>query len=297
LSLCAVAQSENAKPKFEVASVHPISRDELWAKIGRSTYSGLTISGGRVNIGGLTMNYLISTAFRLNPRLIVGVPLVSDDLFSVQAIMPEGATKDQLPEMFRALLEDRFHLKTHLEGVDQSGYVLVPGKGTLKLNQPREIDLSTCSLWTDDPRVPGARICHARSSEKSVDAYTDSDWGPTETVSSNGVIRDEYFSVSITTLASSLATHLSNQIAIESGGAEYIPVADRTGLTGEWDVVLEREDPMSMRKVGSRGEFQSYDPFEAYSSALAKVGLRLQKNSVRIEKLVVDHVDKVPTDN
>jgi hypothetical protein len=34
-----------------------------------------------------------------------------------------------------------------------------------------------------------------------------------------------------------------------------------------------------------------------YSSALAKVGLKLQKTSVTIEKLVVDHIDKLPTDN
>jgi hypothetical protein len=46
-----------------------------------------------------------------------------------------------------------------------------------------------------------------------------------------------------------------------------------------------------------REALQSYDPFDAYSSAPASVGLRLQKITVRIEKLVVDRVDTLPTDN
>jgi uncharacterized protein (TIGR03435 family) len=296
LSVCALAQSGNANPRFEVAAVRPISRDEVWAKLGQ-TYSGLTISGRRVDIGGFTMSNLVSTAFRLNPRLIVSVPLVSDSLFSIQAIMPDGATKDQLPEMLRALLEDRFHLKTHLQSMDQSGYALVPDNGTLQLNKPREIDLATCSPWTDDPRVPGGKVCIARSSDRTVSAYTDSEWGPTENVSSNGTIREEYFRIPMARLASVLATQLSNQISAQNGDSDYVPVVDRTGLSGEWDVVLERADPLSMRQVSRREALESYDPFEAYSSALAKVGLRLQKTSVRIEKLVVDHVDKLPTDN
>lgn len=243
------------------------------------------------------MSTLISTAFRLNPRLIVGVPLVSGDQFLIEALMPDGATWDQLPEMLRALLEDRFHLTTHLQGLDQSGYALVLGKGTLQLNKPREIDLATCSPWTDNPAIPGAKLCHMRSSDKVVSAYTDSEWGPTENASSNGTVREEYFRIPMATLASVLATHLSNQISTQSGGSDYIPVVDRTGLSGEWDVVLERADPIAMRQLSIREALQSYDPFEAYSSALAKVGLRLQKTSVRVEKLVVDHVDKLPTDN
>jgi uncharacterized protein (TIGR03435 family) len=110
-------------------------------------------------------------------------------------------------------------------------------------------------------------------------------------------MREEYFRISMATLASVLATHLSNQISIPAGGSDYIPVVDRTGLSGEWDVALERADPLTIRQMSTREALESYDPFEAYSSALAKVGLRLQKTSVRVEKLIVDHVDKLPTDN
>jgi uncharacterized protein (TIGR03435 family) len=293
LSLCGFARAEKPNPRFDVAAVRPTSRDELAATIGQATYSGLTISGSRINIGGLPMSILISTAFRVNPRLIVGVPLMSDSLFSVQAIMPVGATKDELPEMLRALLEDRFHLKVHQQIMEQSGYALVAGKGAFQLNRPRQVDFETCSPWTDDPRVPGGKLCLARSPDKTVSTATDSDWGPIETVSSSGIAREEYFRISMATLAIVLATHLSNQ----SDTGTYIPVADRTGISGEWDLVLERADPLSMRQLSGREAFQTYDPFEAYSAALVKVGLRLQKASVRIEELVVDHVDQLPTDN
>ena len=277
--------------------MRPISRDEVWAKLGRTTYSGLAISGRRVSVGGLDMSALVSTAFRVNPRLIVGVPLVSDSLVSIEAIMPEGATKDQLPEMLRALLEERFHLKTHLQDVEQSGYALVPGKGTVQLNPPREIDLASCSPWTDDPRVPGGKVCQERSVSKTVFAYTDSEWGPIETVTSGGKIRDEYFRVPMAMLVSSLATHLSNQISGLGDGPDYTAVVDRTGLSGEWDVVLERTDFMSLPAASRREAYQSYDPLGEYSAAMGKVGLRLQKSSVRVQKLVVDHVDPAPTEN
>lgn len=204
--------------------------------------------------------------------------------------------KDQLPEFLRALLEDRFHLKTHLQGVDQNGYALVPAKGPLQLNQPREIDLATCSPWTDDPRVPGGKTCIERSAAKIVSAYTDSESGPIETISSDGNAREEYFRISMATLASVLTTHLSNQLS-DRDSSNYIAVVDRTGLSGDWDVVLERADPLTMTQMSRREAMQSYGPLEAYSSALARVGLRLQKAPVRIEKLIVDHVDDLPTDN
>lgn len=134
----------------------------------------LTISGRRGERGGLTMSALISTAFRLNPGLIIGVPLITDDLVSIRAIMPVGATRDNSPKCC-ALLEERFHVTTHVQSVEQSGYALTIGKGALQLNKPREIDPFTCSPWTDDPRDSGGKACHARSSEETVAANTDSE--------------------------------------------------------------------------------------------------------------------------
>src|SRR5205814_5568237 len=55
--------------------------------------------------------------------------------FDILAKMPEGATKEQVPEMLQALLAERFQLKVHRENREQSIYALVVGKGGPKLKE------------------------------------------------------------------------------------------------------------------------------------------------------------------
>ena len=257
-------------------------------------YDGLIISGKTVKIGALDMSALISAAFHISPRLIVGIPIVYGDSFAIEARMPAGATKDQIPEMLSSLLYERFHLKIHLQDMEQPGYALVTGKSPLRLNKPREIDLSGCDPWTDNPSIPGEKICHSRTSGRMTSGYTNSEWGPILTTTARGTTRDEYFRVSMPVLAGALAIHLSNG---RGPFSEYVPVVDRTGILGDWDVVLEIEDPFSLPGITVREAAELNNPREAYTTALARVGLRLQKTSVSVKKLVVDHVDNTPTSN
>jgi uncharacterized protein (TIGR03435 family) len=45
------------------------------------------------------------------------------------AKLPEGATREQVPEMIRTMLEDRFQLKSHRDGKELPVYGLVAGNG------------------------------------------------------------------------------------------------------------------------------------------------------------------------
>lgn len=58
---------------------------------------------------------------------------MTTERFNILAKMPEGATKDQVPRMLRALLAERFKLAIHEENREHPAYALVIGKNGPKL--------------------------------------------------------------------------------------------------------------------------------------------------------------------
>ena len=66
-------------------------------------------------------------------------------------------------------------------------------------------------------------------------------------------------------------------------------MVDRTGIAGAWDFVLDR----TCLVVGGRGG----DGCDSYAVALGEIGLKLEKTTAPVERLVIDQIDKVPTEN
>jgi len=56
--------------------------------------------------------------------------------FDIAAKMPDGLSKDQIPEMLRTLLAERFKLSIHRESKEQPVYVLVVVKNGSRLKHP-----------------------------------------------------------------------------------------------------------------------------------------------------------------
>jgi uncharacterized protein (TIGR03435 family) len=80
-------------------------------------------------------------------------------------------------------------------------------------------------------------------------------------------------------------------IYLRSFGGIELPVVDRTGLTGEYKVDMHwepTEDLNSMR----RGQ----DP--GFKDAVeSQLGLQLKKSTDPINVLVIDHVERAPSEN
>ena len=58
------------------------------------------------------------------------------------AKLPEGANKDQVPEMMQALLADRFKLTIHRDTKDHAIYALIVAKGGPKLKEsPPDVEV------------------------------------------------------------------------------------------------------------------------------------------------------------
>src|SRR5580700_2454529 len=107
-------QSAATAPRFEVASVRASLNQSEWrarssAITGpRMAPGAIIVSGNHVDVEGITMKGLISRAYTIDARLIVGPSWVMDGdaTFAIHAIMPSGSTKDEVAPMLKALLEE-----------------------------------------------------------------------------------------------------------------------------------------------------------------------------------------------
>jgi uncharacterized protein (TIGR03435 family) len=136
LASAAMAQS------FAVASIKPSPADELDAikRSGRSPLfpeQGISISGDRVTVAGLTVATLIRAAFNLRAsQLSRGPDWIGNDAYDIVASAEGGTlTFEQARTMLQTLLADRFQLKFHKEMKEGVVYALVAGRNRSKLRE------------------------------------------------------------------------------------------------------------------------------------------------------------------
>jgi uncharacterized protein (TIGR03435 family) len=79
------------------------------------------------------------------------------------------------------------------------------------------------------------------------------------------------------------AKGIATVVSIPAGG----PVADKTGLTGTYDVKLSYAPPND-----PSSNLPSF-----FTALQEQLGLKLESDKVPVEMLVIDHVDKIPTEN
>ena len=74
------------------------------------------------------------------------------------------------------------------------------------------------------------------------------------------------------------------------------PVEDKTGLTGKYDVTIQRPIPGSVQAGGAQDAAAAADPGPSAASVAAQLGLKLEPAMGHVETLVVDHVER-PSEN
>jgi uncharacterized protein (TIGR03435 family) len=301
IGFAALAQAPPAI-RFEVASIRPAEPGFLELdnpsfvayRAGKATsFCEICISGTHYDYYRAPLKELIGEAFRIDSRLVVAPDWLNQPsvtMFAIHALMPEGATKKQIPEMLKALLEERFHLVAHFATAEQTGYSLVVAKNGPKLKPPREMDRSVCGSWVEGiPLSDGSPhlICQSTREEGDRTVRTvmnlNGEFGPMLSEMSRGETFDthtEYFRITMPQLAENLARDLST---VTPHGGTVVQVVDKTGIGGPWNVVIDK----------SLGDLA----LPTVSASLEKQGLRLEKTSVPTQKLIVDKVDRVPTEN
>jgi uncharacterized protein (TIGR03435 family) len=117
-------------PAFDVASIKPSDPNELG---GYARFP----PGGRFEVHNAQLIFVIQQVYGVRDFQIVNAPKWIVDWntarFDIEAKAEGAPGEDQVREMAKALLADRFQLKVHSETMDLPVYALIPAKGGVKL--------------------------------------------------------------------------------------------------------------------------------------------------------------------
>ena len=266
---------------FEVASIKPAApqtEGRFMVRMGGDA--------GRIDYVNVSLRDLIRQAYDVKDYQVVAPDWTNSARFDVQAKIPPDTSKEAKALMMQALLAERFGLKVHKESKEVAVYSLIVGKNGPKLKEAEDAP----------PPPPGASGPGQGGPGPGGRGMTRMMMQPA------GRMR---LSSKWMTMAT-FAEMLSNQVGK--------PVFDNTGITGRYDIDLEfkpeegmgmgmmRGMPMPMPRGDGGGEPHgpALDGVEApsiFTAVQDQLGLKLEGKKGPIETIVVDHAEKVPTEN
>ena len=263
LSACLVvfttcAFGQSSPPAFEVASVKAAP-----PPTGGRLMVGMNSDAGRVNFSNVTLRNLLTEAYKIKDSQISGPDWLGSERYNIVAKIPAGTPKDQIPLMLQTLLAERFKVTTHRETKVMGVYALVAGKNAPKLHE-------------SETEKGGLRMS----------------MGPKG--------RQMTGSVPLSRLADVLSNMLDR------------PVLDMTEIKGTFDIDLSWTPDDSQPKAKGEmlavrarqeggGEAKAADDGadgpSIFAAVQEKLGLKLEARKLPVELLVIDHAEKVPTEN
>jgi len=76
------------------------------------------------------------------------------------------------------------------------------------------------------------------------------------------------------------------------------PVVDMTGIKGEFNLTLEwKPDDADGGKASLGGALERVLPDSVFVALQEKTGLLLKKQKAPVDMLIIDHAEKIPTEN
>ena len=232
--------------------------------------------GGRLDLQAFTLRMMINLAWNINnDEMLVGAPKFLDStLFDVTASAASGGQADSLPiemddvrVMLRALLTERFGLSTHVENRPVNAYKLVAAKPTLQKADPASRVGCKNGPGADgkDPRIGAPWLM---------------------LVSCQNVTMAQF----------------AEQLPVWANGYINSPVADATGIVGEFDFTLTFTQasmlPGTNRPVpAGAGAADPSTLLSIFDSMPKQLGLKLDTEKRPLPVRVIDHVEEKPTDN
>jgi uncharacterized protein (TIGR03435 family) len=263
-------------PAFEVASVRP--SPEMPPAQGAA---GVHITKQQVRFAYLSLRDYLSIAFNVPIHQISGPEWINSARFDIAATMPATAKDEDFPQMIEALLRDRFRLQAHRESRDAPVYALEVGRdGTKLVASPDDTPKDAPFTVTSSGGPDGI----------SADLGSGSSFTLTNT-------RFEFKKVTMQTLADTLGRFMRH------------PVLDRTNLQGRYDVgfAIAPQDymPLMIRSAVNAGitlppqalQLLDAPSLGSVEDGLRSLGLSLEERRAPLAHLVVDSIERTPTEN
>jgi uncharacterized protein (TIGR03435 family) len=138
LGMVVTLSAQTPTPTFDVASV---KRAVPGTPGGRVQF----LPGGRFVGQNVSLDFLLQQVYGVRGFQIVAAPNLRaiiadgrDSRYEIQAKGDESASPEQLKEMVKTLLAERFNLRLHKETRDLPVFALVPAKGGVKGARPAD---------------------------------------------------------------------------------------------------------------------------------------------------------------
>lgn len=204
------------------------------------------------------MAYLLGYAYHLEWWRISGDTPGFGSVYQIEATADPKATEDQVRLMLQSLLTDRFKMVLHRVTREVDGYALTVAKGGPKLQEAKEGEVPTLPDWLQTPSADSAVM------EGSVMA----------TIPAQGVGAIAGRRVTMLQLTETLQRLLNTAVFEQTGLSAKYYFGFRYAMDADPDI-----------------------PYSNLFGAFKDLGLRLEKSKGPVEMLVVDRMEKLPTEN
>jgi len=268
VAMSATALMAQAPAAFEVASVKPNKSGTTQANIG--------MPPNGVNFVNLPLRGIIQLAFGINqPSKLVDVPdWAVTERYDITARAAGPITLDERRLMLQALLADRLKLVARLEKREVSILALMLARNDGKLGK-NLVESTGC--------VPPGSAAAKEAAEKNAPAGHETRvCGP----KTGGVGRVILVGTPIQQFTSLLALMLQRT------------VVDKTGLAGRYDIDLTyTPDQPIPAGINIPGAAADPNGPSIYTAIREQLGLKLEAQRDQEEVLVIEHLERQPSEN
>jgi len=259
--------------QFEVASIKPAG------PLTPDVTLGLRADAAQVHISWASMKDLIYIGYHIRRYQISGPDWLGGDKFDVAAKIPEGTSQRTIAEMMQNLLKDRFGLKTHWDKKELSVYTLELGKPVPDMKEATP---------------PEKEVFFPMGNIRGMSSIID--WGS----GSRFTFADNVLDAKKLNM---------DQFTEWLGNFMDKPVVNNTGLKGYYDfsMKLSPQDFQTMFIWAAMAGGSTIPPelapkvdglsLDSLMGALKQVGLKLGHGKAPVDVLIVDAVEKKPTEN
>lgn len=261
--------------EFEVATIKPAADNELQDTIRPA--------GSQITFRGFNMQGLLTRAFELPTGQMLGDALqtLSPQRYTIVVKLPPdidaravNQDPDQVNDMLKKLLVDRFQLKYHWgEWTQPDAYVLLGGTPKMKPADPSS--RSFCKYGPAEGEKPSR--------------YAGSPY-------------DSEFHCQNVTMA-----QLADRLQAMAGADIKNRVADKTGLAGAYTFTVFYTNARTVRVQTAAAVAEAKQAGDATPAPIGGIGLedafrkelgiKLEKQPLTLPSLVLDHLEKNPTEN
>jgi uncharacterized protein (TIGR03435 family) len=261
--------------EFEVATIKPAADNE--------PQDTIRPAGSQITFSGFNMQGLLTRAFELPTGAMLGDALrtLPQQRYTIVVKLPPDIDAravyqdpDQINDMLKKLLIDRFQVKYHWgQWTQPDAYVLLAGSPKMKKADPNS--RSFCKYGPADGEKPAR--------------YANSPF-------------DMEFHCQNVTMA-----QFADRVQAMAGSDVKNRVADKTGLAGSYDFTVFYTASRTLRAQTTAAAEEARQAGDATPAPVAglsvedafrkELGLRLEKQPLTLPSLVLDHFEQTPTEN